>query len=425
MTVYNPLIHQTATLIVAASDSLYPQRADYQCDGVNDNVEIQAALDALPAGGGSVGLLEGRFNIAAKIELNDNFQVLNGCGWSTNLIAVDNLDDDIIEMQKRWQSVSNLRISGNKANQASGNGISIIRPAPDTQCYSTVHDVYLHEVKEAGIKTASDLNDGRFYAIFCYDCGIGVDLGASGWQMNNFLIVGSDTTGILSSASWTNVDNGRIWGGNATAHGITISEGGGIWHNLDIDNNGGHGILIDPGDGERVEGLILNGLIMGENSRDVADAYNDIHIDPTGTGIAVVISITNSDLNSPNADYSIYLGDTGVGYITIADNTKLTEGVRYAWGINPLYISSSPSAIFATENSGLATITAGNTTVDVTHEIDTTVNQPIISLVCANDMGGAHYWVSDPNATTFRINISAIQGGDVSFRWYALSRMQH
>lgn len=38
-----------ATLIVAASDSLHPERADYLCDGVNDHVEIQGFARALEA----------------------------------------------------------------------------------------------------------------------------------------------------------------------------------------------------------------------------------------------------------------------------------------------------------------------------------------------------------------------------------------
>ena len=41
-----------ATVVVAASDSLNKAAANYVCDGVDDDVEIQEAIDALPAGGG-------------------------------------------------------------------------------------------------------------------------------------------------------------------------------------------------------------------------------------------------------------------------------------------------------------------------------------------------------------------------------------
>ena len=50
-----------ATFVVAASDSKNKEKADYVCDGVDDQVEIQAAIDALPVSGGKISLSEGFF----------------------------------------------------------------------------------------------------------------------------------------------------------------------------------------------------------------------------------------------------------------------------------------------------------------------------------------------------------------------------
>jgi len=75
---------RTATMIVAADDSLHKNMADYVCDGTADNVEIQAALDALPATGGEVHLLDGTYVIADDIVL-DSYQTLSGCGSNTIL----------------------------------------------------------------------------------------------------------------------------------------------------------------------------------------------------------------------------------------------------------------------------------------------------------------------------------------------------
>ncbi len=57
-----------APIIVAASDSnpAAKARADYACDGLDDQVEIQAAFDALPSGG-TVGLTEGTFNCSGSL----------------------------------------------------------------------------------------------------------------------------------------------------------------------------------------------------------------------------------------------------------------------------------------------------------------------------------------------------------------------
>ena len=75
---------QAATFIVAASDSLHKERADYVCDGVDDQVEIQAAIDALPSIGGAVKIMEGIFNITNRIELKVNTH-LSGMGLATRI----------------------------------------------------------------------------------------------------------------------------------------------------------------------------------------------------------------------------------------------------------------------------------------------------------------------------------------------------
>ena len=59
-------IDRTATFVVAALNSS-PQskaQADFVADGIDDQVEIQAAIDALPAVGGKVLLKEGTFHMA-------------------------------------------------------------------------------------------------------------------------------------------------------------------------------------------------------------------------------------------------------------------------------------------------------------------------------------------------------------------------
>ncbi|GAI97566.1 unnamed protein product, partial [marine sediment metagenome] len=88
----NPFAHRfsdvtdirTATFVVAASDSVHKYEADYFCDGTNDHVQIQAALDALPATGGQVVLLDGTFNVEVTVNL-DSYQTLRGCGRNTIL----------------------------------------------------------------------------------------------------------------------------------------------------------------------------------------------------------------------------------------------------------------------------------------------------------------------------------------------------
>jgi hypothetical protein len=76
-------------IVVAASDS--PDRSesecDYVCDGTDDHVEIQAAIDGLPGDGGRVTLLGGTYTIRASITLCNGL-ILEGQGRRNTKIEV-------------------------------------------------------------------------------------------------------------------------------------------------------------------------------------------------------------------------------------------------------------------------------------------------------------------------------------------------
>jgi len=110
----------TATLVVAASDSKDTSPADYIADGTDDDVQIQAALDALPSGGGKVVLLEGNYN-GGQITIPSN-TTLSGMGPSTILKMTDDTDDRFIVNSDRTNGninivIENLYIDGNKDEQ--------------------------------------------------------------------------------------------------------------------------------------------------------------------------------------------------------------------------------------------------------------------------------------------------------------------
>lgn len=84
-----------ATFTVAASDSDAGNiaTADYVCDGTADEVQINAALTALPATGGRVVLFEGGFILADPIVVPKSSCVLEGQGYGT-FIDGDGLADN-------------------------------------------------------------------------------------------------------------------------------------------------------------------------------------------------------------------------------------------------------------------------------------------------------------------------------------------
>lgn len=116
-----------ATLVVAASNSLHPERADYRCTGINDHLVIQAALDALPATGGEVVLLDGTYHIEVSLSL-DSYQTLRGCGRNT-ILTTTTADLDIIMAtgglgtEKIGIVIADLCIDGNAGGVANDIGI--------------------------------------------------------------------------------------------------------------------------------------------------------------------------------------------------------------------------------------------------------------------------------------------------------------
>ena len=140
------------TLVVAASNSLDPSRADYQCDGVDDQIEIQAAIDALPAIGGEVNLLEGTYSINDPILMPSNSSLV-GSGFSTVLRLVDAKDVNIRVIinadgvaGNQFIVIKNLTIDGNRAAQAAGLQYGIFF---DNVSYSLIENLHVKDFRQA------------------------------------------------------------------------------------------------------------------------------------------------------------------------------------------------------------------------------------------------------------------------------------
>ena len=74
-----------ASLTIASKDSPNKQKADYVCDGIADQVEIQKAIDSLPSSGGMIELFEGTFNFSDDVEITKSNVTIKGAGRSTIL----------------------------------------------------------------------------------------------------------------------------------------------------------------------------------------------------------------------------------------------------------------------------------------------------------------------------------------------------
>jgi len=254
------------------------------CDGTDDQIQIQAAIDALTTGG-KVTLSQGTFYIDAQVysgqRLGINIMIdditLQGQGESTVLSVVANANlDRVIRSALCWGLViRDLVIDGNKANQASGTaaGITVTGISNDqlhTKGRSTVENVYVKNTTGDGIS----LGNSEYSHITRCKVTEAVHGAISGDQFDystieKCLVWDCDDLGIAAGSSdgTTIVNNVIINVGRVSGAGIDIGDsvnaivayntlinlvGSGIWGELAnanvlitlniIDNCGGKGI---------------------------------------------------------------------------------------------------------------------------------------------------------------------------------------
>lgn len=278
----------TATIVVAAADSLNPGQANYVCDGTNDHVEIQAALDALPASGGEVLLLEGTYYVESSITLN-SYQILRGQGKGT-ILTTTTADLDIVTASSKVNiTIADLCIDGDAGGVANDHGIYFYEVD-----YSTIYNVYSRDNGEDGINFRfSEYN--RIIACDCQGNRYGIVL--ADYSHYNTVIGNTtqgNTEGILVYNCGHNTIANNVSRGNSD-RGIDVYESAGyntVTGNI-CEGNGDYGILIFRTDYNAVVGNSCNSN--------------------TGDGISVEgDATTNADYNTVTANICSGNGGDGI-----------------------------------------------------------------------------------------------------------------
>jgi len=167
---YTPPSGGTATFVVAANDAPnhVKQRADYVCDGTADDIQIQAALDALPAPGGGVCLSGGNFTISSTIALPDN-ATLGGVGYATTIELAASSDTVMIDNDDQSSGnsnicIRNLTLDGNYANQSAAVGYHGIYWIKPTNCI--IENVQINDCRGWGLFVTTDAH-GKYVNVVC------------------------------------------------------------------------------------------------------------------------------------------------------------------------------------------------------------------------------------------------------------------
>ncbi|WP_214020432.1 CARDB domain-containing protein [Methanoculleus sp.] len=170
-------LEATPNTIVAASDSSAADKAsaDYICDGVNDHVEIQAALNALPSSGGVVLLTSGTYNCAGVIAPKASSTLMGEGESETNLVFTRdgriNVDREYITLDGfhikgtgyssgvKWLGVMNVRASHAKIHNVTGTADASIQAV-----YLLIHDptVYAPTLQDVEFVNCKAVDTGTY-----------------------------------------------------------------------------------------------------------------------------------------------------------------------------------------------------------------------------------------------------------------------
>lgn len=470
-----------ATYIVAANDSSASSKAqaDYVCDGTADDVQIQAAIDALPAGGGKVGLLEGTFNLAAGItETSDNVHISGQGIEGTTIAPADGITaftfNDTFYCSLRDLSVAAL------SQQTSGGGV---KWEGDSYCLL------------AGNLRLENMYNGF---VINLDSGGGLPRASTGWIENcviwetkNHVFDLQMFCGLFINkcTAWNTSDSvrGIAWTGGNTLHitdvelmkcgyGFAVYPASGITtkflavNNLQLDtcandgmnvtndgtmdpwqitgllssNNGGYGVIINAApnashiyfenpiirgndhtgmyfdDVENV--LVQGGVVFGNNEDDNAGVGQQQGIFIKDCNNVRIVGVRALNITGGNQKYGVYHNSGGSDVVVQGCDLGDNDTAGFYSG-DWTKVQVRDNAGFITENSGTSSIDSGQTTKVVAHGLAATPT--VISIMFAeqgdNDYG--RWWVDTIGATTFTLHVTANPGAsNLDFYWEAKVR---
>jgi len=313
-------------------------------DGTGDFLDIQTAIDALPAGGGVVYVKEGTYEIDEAITIQKSNVALMGAGAATNIKLATDSDSHCVVLGdnstiRNGIVISDILVDGNKANNAGAiNGIYLAGKIED----SKITGCWVKDCDQHGIATHQDCERNIITENTC-----------AGNDDFGIYVIDSDEPNIISNNSCSSNLHSGIYVGSTTGPTYTIGNVcsqnsyygiyagtkdsvinsnmcvantlSGIYNRYGLRNNligntckqnGQHGILLDIAASNTVTGNTCT-----RNSQTTDNTYDGIRL----TGACKYNSITANTIykgdfgnshkygineEAATADYNIILGNT-------------------------------------------------------------------------------------------------------------------
>lgn len=318
---------KTATYVIAASDSPSSDGADYTCDGTDDEVQIQAAIDAIDTSGdpGIILFLPGTFNVqSTSINVKGGAPIeFIGSGRLATKLVLDGLSDEMFIWAEHTQSgvgFKNIYFDGQDVTQI------CIRPQSYVWRQGYVRDCWFEGWHGLTIGQATNPQDLEIVNNYFNDCGaiayVGNDCVISGNRYGtNARYANNNIYGILTGNNCIVSDNIIYGQYNVMGNGaIVVNDECIVANNYIYDTD---------------SAIILQGadcIVSGNRCEDCNDGV---------------------DANQ-NADYSTISGNLfhgGVGIRSYAERTTIT-GNLFRDCSTGIYFYSSPYIPIYCEISG-------------------------------------------------------------------------
>ena len=260
---------------------------DYLCDGTDDQVEINAAIQALPSGGGEVVILDGTYNITAAIAMNKYNVKLSGNGNATVLKRMwdSSMNEGVITITATNGGccVENIFVDGNKSaySSNSNSGIYLSGSSNNTVTGNTCNN------SNSGIYLSGSSNN-TVTGNTCNNNNSGIYLSSS----SNNTITGntcnnSKNYGIFLFDSSNNTITGNTCN-DSKYYGIYLSDSSNNTITGNTCNNSGYGIQLYKSSNNTITG---NTYIRGEGtSSDYTSSQHTIYLISTKNNYNLISS---------------------------------------------------------------------------------------------------------------------------------------
>ena len=227
-----PIVKKAARFVVGTSAAGWTAAdCDYLCDGTDDQTEINAAITALPATGGEILILDGTYNITAKIDITKNNVSIRGNGNATILKRMfpSAVAEGVITLTSRSGcKIANLQIDGSKASYANHTNNSSIYLTDSSN--NIIIGITCNNSAAYGI-CLSGSSDSTITGNICYENGSsGICLTGS----SNNTIPGNICYGNLSGVCLSSSSNSTITGNTCVRGTGLAADYSGMQHTIQL-----------------------------------------------------------------------------------------------------------------------------------------------------------------------------------------------